>query len=137
MSLRLRALELYIPGWVARSALRRLFEETASAFGCEPPDVRGLDRRMLLERYVAFSAGCAERALAGDGDLDAVFRRMWRAAFAMGASLRGHLGVRSPAGRSSRPDRLPDDRDRPAVGRMRASWLGARSPSGTRRRCAV
>jgi hypothetical protein len=95
VSLRLRALELYIPGWMARSALRRLFEETASAFGCEPPNVRGLDRRMLLERYVAFSAGCAERALAGDGDLDAVSRRMWRAAFAMGASLRRQLRVRS------------------------------------------
>lgn len=95
MSLRLRALELHIPGWVARPALRRLFEETASAFGCEPVDVRGLGRRELLERYATFSAGCAERALALDGDLDAVSRRMWRNASAMGASLRRGLGVRS------------------------------------------
>ena len=95
MSLRLRALELHLPGWVARSALRRLFGETASAFGCQPEDVRGLGRRELLERYVGFSAACAERALTRDGDLEAVSRRMRRNAFAMGASLRRRLGVRS------------------------------------------
>jgi hypothetical protein len=100
VSLPLRALELFIPGWMARSAVRRLFEETASAFGREPPDVRGLDHGTLLERYVAFSAGCAEQALAGDGDLDAVSQRMWRAASALGASLRRRLGVRS------RPDEI-------------------------------
>jgi hypothetical protein len=97
VSLRLRALEIHLPGWVARSALRRLFAETASAFACEPEDVRGLGRRELLERYVAFSATCAERALAGDPDLDEVSRRMWRNASAMGASLRRRLGVRSRA----------------------------------------
>jgi hypothetical protein len=95
MNLRLRALELHLPGWVARPALRRLFEETASAFGCEPVEVRGLGRRDLLERYVAFSAACAELTLARDGDLDAVSRRMWRNASAMGASFRRRLGVRS------------------------------------------
>ena len=95
MSLRLRALELHLPGWITRSALRRLFEETAFAFGCEPEDVRGLGRRELLERYAAFSAACAERALAGGGDLDDVSRRMFRNASAMGASLRRRLGVRS------------------------------------------
>ena len=95
MSLRLRAFELHLPGWAARSALRRLFGETASAFGCEPEDVRGLGRRELLERYVAFSAAGAEQVLAQGGDLDAVSRRMWRNAYAMGVTLRRRLGVRS------------------------------------------
>ena len=51
MSLPLLALELHLPGWVARSALLRLFAETAAAFGCEPPDLRGLSHRELLDRY--------------------------------------------------------------------------------------
>ena len=95
MSLRLRALELHLPGWIARRELRRLFNETASAFGCEPPDVRGLARRALLDGYVAFSAARVERALAGDADLEVVSRRMWERAYVMGASLRRRLGVRS------------------------------------------
>jgi hypothetical protein len=95
VSLRLRALEIHLPGSVARSALRRLFGETASAFGREPADVRGLGRGELLERYVAFSAVCAEQALARHGDLDDVSRRLWRNASAMGASLRRRLGVRT------------------------------------------
>jgi hypothetical protein len=93
MSLPLLALELHIPGWVARSALLRLFAETASAFGCEAPDLRGLSHRELLDRYVAFSATCAERTLAPDADV--VSERLWERAYAMGASLRERLRVRS------------------------------------------
>ena len=95
MSLRLRALELYVPGWVARSALRRLSGATAAAFGCEPVDVIGLDRRALLERYASFTTRCAERALADHGDVDAVSRHMWENAYALGESFRRRLGVRS------------------------------------------
>lgn len=91
MSLPLLALELHLPEWVARSALLRLFAETASAFGCESPDVRGLSHRKLLDRYVAFSAAWAERTLARDADV--VSERMWKSAYAMGASLRERLGV--------------------------------------------
>ncbi|HEX6581155.1 MAG TPA: hypothetical protein VF195_09830 [Actinomycetota bacterium] len=97
MSLRLRALELHVPDVVARSALRRLFEATVAAFGCEPEDVDGLDHRALLERYASFTSTCAERALAGHTDLDAVSRRMWAHAYALGAALRRGLGVRTRA----------------------------------------
>lgn len=97
MSLRLRALELHVPDVVARSALRRLFEATAAAFGREPEDVSGLDRRALLERYASFTRKCAERALVGHTDHDTVSRRMWAHAYALGASLRRRLGVRTRA----------------------------------------
>ena len=93
MSLRLRALELHLPRSMARSALRRLFAETAAAFGREAPDVHGLGDRELLDRFVGFSASCAERTPARDADL--VSSRMWESAYAMGASLRRGLGVRS------------------------------------------
>jgi hypothetical protein len=95
MSLRLRALELHIPRWVARSALRQLFEATASAFGCDPVDVHGLTHGELLERYAVFTTRCAERALADGSDADAVARRMWSNAYALGESLRRRLGVRT------------------------------------------
>lgn len=97
MSLRLRALELRVPDVIARSALRHLFEATAAAFGSEPEDVDGLDRRALLERYASFTTRCAEQALADQMDLDVVSRRMWAHAYALGASLRRRLGVRTRA----------------------------------------
>ena len=97
MSLRLRALELHIPGWVARSALRQLFEATASAFGCDPLDVRGLTQRELLERYALFTTTCAARALADRSDTDAAAGRMWSNAYVLGESLRRRLGVRTRA----------------------------------------
>jgi hypothetical protein len=97
MSLRLRALELRVPDVIARSALRRLFEATAAAFGSEPEDVDRLDRRALLERYASFTTRCAEQALADQMDLDVVSRRMWAHAYALGASLRRRLGVRTRA----------------------------------------
>ena len=77
MSLRLRALELHIPGRVARSALRQLSQATASAFGCDPLDVRGLTQRELLERYGLFTTTCAARALADRSDTDAAAGCMW------------------------------------------------------------
>lgn len=95
MSLRLRALELHTPGWVARSALRRLFEATVSAFGCDRVDVDRLDRRALLRRYVSFTTRCAEQALAEPADLDAVSLRLRDHAFALGESFRRRLGVRT------------------------------------------
>jgi hypothetical protein len=95
MSLRLRALELHIPGWVARSALRQLFEATASAFGRDPVDVHGLTQQELLEGYAVFTTRCAERAMAERSDADAVSHQMWRNAYVLGESLRRRLGVRT------------------------------------------
>ena len=97
MSLRLRALELHVPEFVARSALRRLFEATAAAFGRDPEDVDGVDHRTLLVRYASFTARCAEQALADQMDLDVVSRRMWAHAYALGESFRQRLGVRTRA----------------------------------------
>jgi len=97
MSLRLRALELHVPEFVARSALHRLLEATAAAFGRDPEDVDGLDRRTLLVQYASFTARCAEQALADQMDLDVVSRRMWAHAYALGESFRRRLGVRTRA----------------------------------------
>ena len=97
MSLRLRALELHVPDIVARSALRRLFDATASAFGREPVDLDAMDRRALLERYVSFTARCAEQTLSDNTQLELVSRRMWENAYTLGESIRRRLGVRTRA----------------------------------------
>lgn len=97
MSLRLRALERRLPAWAARSAVRRLFEATATAFGLDPPPDGGLDHGELLERYVSFTTRSAERVLTDGTDLDAVSRRMRTNAHRLGASLRRTLGVRTRA----------------------------------------
>jgi hypothetical protein len=95
VSLRLRALELSIPGWVARYALRRLAEATASAFDSEPVVLRGSDQGELLARYATFTAGWVERASVDGTDLDAVSRRAWSNARILGESFRRQLGVRT------------------------------------------
>lgn len=95
MSLRLRALELHVPGWLARSAVRRLFEVTVAAFGRDRVVPHGVDRSELLERYGRFSAAAADAALAGGTDLPALADRLWGSAEALGRSLRRRLGVRS------------------------------------------
>jgi hypothetical protein len=97
MSLRLRALELHVPDVVARSALRRLFDATASAFGREQVDLDAMDRRALLERYVSFTARCAEQTLSDNTQLELVYRRMWENAHTLGESIRRRLGVRTRA----------------------------------------
>jgi hypothetical protein len=104
VSLRLRALELHIPGWVARYALRRLAGATASAFESEPVNLRGSDRRELLARYASFTAGLVERALVDGTDLDGLSRRAWANARVLGGSFRRRLGVhtRSDALRAAR-----------------------------------
>jgi hypothetical protein len=95
VSLRLRVLELHVPGWLARSAVRRLFDATAGAFGRGPVVVRGMGRSALLESYASFTAAAAEDALAEASDPDALSRRMWRNAYGLGESLRRRLGVRT------------------------------------------
>lgn len=94
MSLLLRALELHLPKGMERRALRRLFEVTAAAFGRDPGDLRGLDRRALLDRYASFTRHCAEQVLA-DGGIDRVSGRMWNDAYILGDSLRRRLRVRT------------------------------------------
>jgi hypothetical protein len=92
---RLRALELYVPNWVARTAVARLFEATGSAFGRPCGGVRGLGRAALLERYVRFTAGCAEDALRAGGDVPEISRRLWDNAHALGRRLRQLLDIRT------------------------------------------
>jgi hypothetical protein len=107
MSLRLRALELHVPEFVARSALRRLFDATASAFGREAEDLGGLDRRALLERYASFTIRGAEQARRLS-DLDAASHRSGRT--------RTPWAVRSVAGSASERE--------PSALRPRASPIG-------------
>jgi hypothetical protein len=95
VSLRLRIAELYVPKWVARSAVRRLFGATGAAFGRDPVALNGLDHRALLERYASFTATSAEAALADQEDLDALSRRLWDAANVLGRSVRRGFGVRT------------------------------------------
>jgi hypothetical protein len=95
VSLRLRALELYVPAWLSRAAIGRLFGATACAFGRSRDGVRRLDRATLLERYVAFTAECADETLQASVDVDVVSRRLWRNAYVLGRLVRRRLGVRT------------------------------------------
>ena len=89
---------LLMPFGIRRLALERLFARTAAAFGAPvpPPRTRGPGGRLL--EYARFTRAQAEEALRRGDDLAALDRRLYRAAFGLGAGYRVQLGVRSVSG---------------------------------------
>ena len=86
---------LLMPFGIRRRALEQLFARTAAAFGIPvpPPRTRGTSARLL--EYARFTRAQAEEALRRGEDLAALDRRLYRAAYGLGAGYRLQLGVRS------------------------------------------
>jgi hypothetical protein len=90
-----------------RKGLEALFGRTAAAFGAQvpPPSRRGVPSR--LRQFALFTRRQAEQALHGweeessrdpRGDRVALERRLYRAAYALGAGFRSRLRLSSSAG---------------------------------------
>ena len=96
--IRLTAARLLKPFGIRRRALEQLFARTAAAFGTPVPHprTRGANGRLL--EYARFTRAQAEEALQRGEDLAALDRRLYRAAYGLGASHRLRLGVRSISG---------------------------------------
>jgi hypothetical protein len=94
----LAAVRLLMPFGLRRQALEQLFARTAAAFGSPvpPPETRGTKGR--LAEYARFTRARAEEALRHGEDLAPLDRRLYRAAYGLGAGYRLRLRVRSVAG---------------------------------------
>ncbi len=92
---RLAAARLIMPFGARRRALEQLFARTAAAFGCLVPPARGRGAKSRLREYASFTRTRAELALRAGEGLEALDRRLYRAAFGLGASYRVRLGVRT------------------------------------------
>lgn len=85
---------MYVPKFIRRKKLIRLFAVTAEAFESPMPSVEGLDAGECLRRYAQFTKEKAEEAIR-DGRQADVKHRLHRYAFHMGTGLREEFGVRS------------------------------------------
>lgn len=92
MSLPLKLLQLYVPAFFKRRALRELFEATARAFGREMPPLKGLSFDQRLRQYATFTAQQAEEALRGE-EVSALKARLRQNAYQLGAGLRKNFGI--------------------------------------------
>jgi len=79
-----------------KKSLNDLFVLTARAFGKEAPDLRAMSWAECLRRYAVFTRAEVERALAEGPDVETVKERLKKDAMALGRSLRGRLGIRTP-----------------------------------------
>ena len=96
MSLRLSLVRALRPRALMKKSLEDLFALTASAFGGEAPDLRGMPWAECLRQYAVFTRAEVERSLAEGPDSAAVRERLAKSASAFGRSLRARLGIRTP-----------------------------------------
>ncbi len=96
MSLRLRAVRVFLPPFLKRKHFRRLFFITAEAFDIPMPALDGRSHETGLRLFSLFTRENALKAIAA-GDAGAVGERLFRSAGEFGGELRRSLGVKTSA----------------------------------------
>jgi hypothetical protein len=84
MSLKRTLLFVFVPAAVKKSLLRELFEFTAYAFACAPPQTGELSYTGLLARYAEFSKEEAEKAIGKGDGLGEIKQRLFENARLLG-----------------------------------------------------
>lgn len=96
MSLQLKLLQLYTPGFLKQQALGELYGATADAFGCPMPSLEKLPFGERLKSYASFTAAQAERAIESGQSLGPLQARLRQNAYRLGQRLRERFGLRQP-----------------------------------------
>ena len=91
----MRLAAVFLLGGARRREIAQLFARTAAAFGCPLPCPQARGAKGLLAEYALFTREQAEVALDSGKDLQALERRLFRAALAVGIDSRRRLRVRS------------------------------------------
>ena len=91
----MRLAAVFLLGGARRREIAQLFARTAAAFGCPLPCPQARGAKGLLAEYALFTREQAEAALDSGKDLQALERRLFRAALAVGIDYRRRLRVRS------------------------------------------
>ena len=84
MSLMVRLLQFYTPGWVKRRALDQLLSFTAAAFQCQPAATRGLTVDERLCHYARFTLEQVEQYRQRGGDPAVLHERLYWSAYQLG-----------------------------------------------------
>jgi hypothetical protein len=94
-SLRLAAARMILLAGARRREIGRLYAQTAAAFGCPVPPLKAHGAKGLLAQYAIFTREKAESALDSGENLQALERRLFSTALALGSGYRLRLGVHS------------------------------------------
>lgn len=89
----LKLMQLYVPGFVKKRELKRLFRLTADAFQSDLPELRGLSFAECLSKYARFTKERAESYLQSGCPLDEIRQRLYQSSRAIGQNLRRNLHV--------------------------------------------
>lgn len=94
MGILLTVAGIYIPKFIRKKKVIRLFAVTAEAFETPMPSVDGLNVEECLREYAQFTKERAEEAIRSGREAE-VKHRLHRYAFHMGTGLREEFGVRN------------------------------------------
>ncbi len=94
MGIALTIAGLYVPRFIRKRKIVRLFSATADAFGAAMPPVEKLSAEECLKVYALFTREKAEEAIRNGNDT-AVKERLYRSTFRLGTALREEFGIRN------------------------------------------
>jgi predicted nucleic-acid-binding Zn-ribbon protein len=86
----------YVPTVIKKKNLSQLFQLSARAFHCEPPDIKGKSYRQMLQEFAFFTQNAAREVITGKGDIQKVKKRLYRNAFLLGNHLRKLFKIHNP-----------------------------------------
>jgi hypothetical protein len=89
----LKIIQIYVPEFIKKRKLSELFNLTADAFQCEPPELRGLSFAECLSKYALFTKEQAESYLTGGAPVEEVKHRLYQNSCIFGQSLRKSLHI--------------------------------------------
>lgn len=95
MNLLLKLAQIYIPSFIKKRKLLKLFEITTQAFQCDAPDVKGLSFDKCLIEYARFTQTKAEAAIRQDQNLEILKDRLYQNAYQLGQQLRKDFRIAS------------------------------------------
>jgi hypothetical protein len=97
MNLLLNIARIYLPAFIKKKKVQELFELTAEAFQCSPPDTKYLSYHNCLKAYAQFSKTKAEEVIKLHNNMDAVKKRLYQNAYRLGEKLRNDFRVKTQA----------------------------------------
>jgi hypothetical protein len=95
MSFLLNIAGIYIPSFVKKKYLLKLFNAVSEAFHSETPDLSGCGYKECLRNFAETTRTEAGKALQGDVDLEHVRRTLFNRAYQIGGELRSFFSVKT------------------------------------------
>lgn len=87
--------QLYIPNFIKKKELRKLFRILSDVFKSEIPNLNGLTYKKSLEKFANYSKELAERALEDENSLKEIKNNLYSQARTLGEDLRMNYKIKN------------------------------------------